>query len=62
MGEGTAVSLICQERLFTKQASGTTNASLNVAGSQVTKKIHWGSGREVCGQKKWVREKKKWGK
>lgn len=52
MGEGTAVSFICQERLFTKQASGTTNASLKVSGNQVKKKIHWDFGREVCCQGK----------
>lgn len=52
MGEGTAVSLICQERLFTKQASGTTNASLKVPRSQVKKKTHWEFGRDVCCQKK----------
>lgn len=61
VGEGTAVSFICQERLFTKQASGTTNASLNLDGSHVKKKIHWGFGREVRGHKNWVSEKKKVG-
>lgn len=45
------VSPIC-ERLFPKQASGTTNASLNVAGRQVKINTLGLWVREACEQKK----------
>lgn len=45
------VSPIC-ERLFPKQASGTTNASLNVAGRQVKVNSLGLWVREACEQKK----------
>lgn len=51
MGEAPVVSPVC-ERLFPKQASGTTNASLNVTGRQVKVNSLRLWVREACEQKK----------
>lgn len=55
MGEGTCSFTYLSRQAIYKTSRGTTNASLNVAGSQIKKKILWGlGGGKVCGQNKWV--------
>lgn len=43
MGEGT-----CSSTCPDKTSRGTTNASLNVAGSQIKNNTHWGLGVGKC--------------